>query len=467
LDKFNKNIYSFITRWSLLTPGDRVLVACSGGVDSVTLLHFLAMNRDKLGIEVAAIHVDHMLRGQESAEDGVFVRELCTAFGIPFFGKSIPVLDILNEKGGNVQSVCRQERYAFFTKVMRKYGYAVLATAHHAGDQLETVLIQTTKGSMPSGIPIKREIDGGHLIRPFLPTMKATLYTYAAENSLQFREDPSNESDAYLRNRFRHHVVPIILSENPTAAEKVVEMTSRLQEDEKLLETLAKTQLDEIIEFTEEGLPCIEGLRFSGMPVALQRRMIPLLLNYLYHEKNVSVEYKSGLIGQILQHFSTQKGNVSIDLPFGYRLLREYGKLKFVRSAPQPEIEGLKILPKGVWTYWENGVRLYWAHANDLDMEILTNADEKMYFDLPDESLPLYVRRRKDGDRLLLPGMAHSKRLSRLFIDEKIGMSDRDRLPVVVTAEDEICAVPGLRYGIAFTKDETVAGKYIFVLEKK
>ena len=186
--------------------GDRVLVACSGGVDSVTLLHYLATNKQYFQIEVAAVHVDHMLRGVESAADGVLVAELCAQLNVPFYGGHVPVPEIIEKRGGNVQAVCREGRYTYFSEVMVKHNYQILATAHHGEDQLESVLMQVTKGVTPSGMPIKREIEGGTLIRPFLPTVKELLYQYAVENNSPFHEDPSNESDAYMRNRFRQHI---------------------------------------------------------------------------------------------------------------------------------------------------------------------------------------------------------------------------------------------------------------------
>ena len=354
----------------------------------------------------------------------------------------------------------------FSRRSCTKHGYDVLATAHHAEDQLETVLMQVTKGSQPSGMPVKREIEGGFLIRPFLPAMKADLYSYVGENELHFREDPSNESDAYLRNRFRHQIVPFILDENPGAAENAVRVSGYLQEDEELLEMLAQERFDEITKFTEVGLPVVDGNAFSSMHQALQRRMITLLLKYLYNGEIVPVKYNSALISQLLHHLSSQNGNVSIHLPRGYRFIREYGVLTFVRDTPTEEVELQKTLPKGIWTRWGNDFQLYWTEVNNLDTELFTDTDDIMYFDLPDSALPLYIRRREDGDRILLPGMTHPKRLSRLFIDEKVGMTERDRLPVIITAQGEVCAVPGLRYGVAFSRDKTDASKYIVSTRK-
>ena len=467
MNTFDNEIMRFIREQNFFAHGDRVLVACSGGVDSVALLHFLAINHEKLNIEVAAVHVDHMLRGAESAADGILVKKICEMIGVPFFGGAVPIPDIIEKEGGNVQAVCRNERYTFFTSVMGKHEYSILATAHHAEDQLETVLMQVTKGSIPSGMPIKRKIEGGVLIRPFLPAMKKSLYVYAAENKLQFHEDPSNKSDTYIRNRIRLHITPFILSENPNAAERVVSMTGDLQEDAAFLESLANERLGEIVEFTDEGLPSINRLTFNRMPTALQRRMIPLLLGYLYDEENVPIPYKYGLVDQILHHLQTQEGNVSLDLPLGFRFLREYDKMTFIQSKVVSGVNAQKIMRKGIQTKWTKDSSLYWAKVDEVDMGLIAQAKDVMYFDLSDSSFPLTVRSRKDGDRIMLPGMNHSKRLSRLFIDEKVGKTDRDQLPVIVTALDVVCAVPGLRYGNAFTKNRTDASKYIFILSEK
>ena len=234
----------------------------------------------------------------------------------------------------------------FSTEIMQEHGYDVFATAHHAEDQLETVLMQVTKGSQPSGMPVKREVEGGFLIRPFLPAMKADLYSYVAENGLHFREDPSNESDAYMRNRYRHKIVPFILDENPGAAENAVRMSGYLQEDEELLEMLARERFDEITRIHRSGPACRRWNAFSDMHQALQRRMITLLLKYLYDGEIMPVKYNSALINQLLHHLSSQNGNVSIHLPRGYRFIREYGMLTFVRDTPTEEMELKKCCRK-------------------------------------------------------------------------------------------------------------------------
>jgi tRNA(Ile)-lysidine synthetase-like protein len=336
-----------------------------------------------------------------------------------------------------------------------------LATAHHAEDQLETVLMQLSKGSVPLGISMKREMDGGTVIRPFLPAVKNELLTYVKEREAQFREDPSNESNAYLRNRLRHHVVPLIMSETPSAALNVVKMTTGPQEDEKLLDSLAKEQFTSIVTFTEDGFPTLRTDLFRNMHTALQKRFIPLLLNYLYSGESMSVEYSTALLNQLHHHLSASEGNVTIDLPKGYRFVREYGTVSIVKNVKNLGVS-LRILRKGEWTNWGD-MLLYWDDADGHDVK----DGEIMYFDLPETDLPLYVRGRQDGDRILLPGMVQPKRLSRLFIDEKIGAEKRRKTPIITTALGEICAIPGVRYGIRFKNLKTEQEKYIFKMKEK
>lgn len=467
MEPFKNIVLKFIQQESLIETGNRVLVACSGGVDSIALLHFIATNRAFLSIEVAAVHIDHMLRGEQSAQDGELVKALCENLNIPFHGEKIAVPDLIEKKGGNVQAVCREERYKSFAKIMHENAYDSLATAHHAEDQLETVLMDVTKGSAPSGIPITRKFGNGRIIRPLLPVVKASLYNYVKENNLQFNEDPSNESDAYMRNRFRRHIVPRILKENAQAPEKVFAMTKQLQEDEVFLQTLAKEQVKQHVEFTEAGHPIISSDRLLSMPTALQRRIITLLLGYLYDEEKMFVHYKTSLIEQIIYHLNSSDGNVSIDLPLSYQFLREYDKLTFVKERRKLDLDARKILPKGVQTDWIHGQWLYWSNIEDEHSYIVEEAQEIMYFDLPMDALPLFVRQRKEGDRIFLSGMNNAKRLSRLFIDEKVSRRVRDELPVVVTNHDDVCAVPGLRYGNIFTKHSVPMSKYIFVVGKR
>lgn len=457
-----QKVLEFIERQALIPPGSRVLVACSGGVDSIVLLHFLAVHSELLSIETGAVHIDHMLRGQESADDANVVEQICEKYRLPFFSEEVPVPSLLERNGGNVQMLCREERYKKFSGIMKEHRFTLLATGHHAEDQLETVLIQLSKGRSMNGMPIQRHFGEGSVIRPFLPAMKSELYEYAATFDLEYREDPSNQKDDYLRNRIRHQIVPVLLEENPSAAVSSVRQTVQVQAEEALLNELAVKHWNELATYTDEQLPSFDRQAFLSIHEALQKRVIQLLLSCLPGPERERPERRFAAADELLQHIRESAGNVKIDLAYGYRFVREYDKLLVTKRHMEPVDLQPKVLEKGTWYQWGN-MQLYWQHAQTQPIGQLTPADEIRYFQLPDDELPLTARLREPGDRLRIQGMSQAKRVSRLLIDEKIGMTQRQQQPVITTASGTICAVPGVRYSEVFSRHQPEGESYIWI----
>ena len=169
----------------MISCDDRVLVAVSGGMDSMALLHFLYKYRIQLQIELCAVHVDHMLRGEQSAEDCRFVEAFCKERHITIFSKAIPIPSIIEEENGNVQAICRRERYRYFEETMEKQQFNKLVTAHHADDQLESILMALTKGAIVKGIQgiqaIRPLFENHFVVRPFLAVTKEEIGQYLKE----------------------------------------------------------------------------------------------------------------------------------------------------------------------------------------------------------------------------------------------------------------------------------------------
>ena len=161
-------VLTYNQKHQLISEGDRLLVACSGGADSVALLTFLHQQKDDLDIEIGCVHANHGLRAEESDEDERFVQTLCQSLNIPFYTKTLDIQEILQRENGNLQDVCRQERYQFFEQMMEVKGYNKLAVAHHADDQVESVFMGLTRGTQANGMNAKRSIGTGELIRPLL-----------------------------------------------------------------------------------------------------------------------------------------------------------------------------------------------------------------------------------------------------------------------------------------------------------
>ncbi|MBD7909506.1 tRNA lysidine(34) synthetase TilS [Sporosarcina gallistercoris] len=458
---FNK-VPAFIRQERLLHNDDRVLIACSGGVDSVVLLHFLSEQRERLDIEIGAIHVDHCLRGEESATDGKVVQKLCERLGVPFYGTTLPVPDLLKAQGGNLQEVCRTGRYSLFEETMQSGGFTVLAVAHHAEDQLETILMQLAKGQRPRGMPVSRRFGEGRLVRPFLSLIKSDLYEYAELHKLPFREDPSNEKDDYTRNRYRHHIVPVLLDENPAAAENSVRMAAALQEDNMLLESLAKEHLERLLTFTDKGIPVIHSAEFQTVHPALQKRVVPLLLKYLYNGETIPAIYNSDLLNQLIRQLSADTGSASINLPDRWLLQRDYGVSTFVRKEEGP-LDRVIPFPPNEWVQWGQW-KLCWCKSSAVEPSALDDVTDWRYFPSEERALPSVIRSRRTGDRIQIHGMEHPKRVSRVLIDEKVKQSVRDTLPVIVSEKGDICAIPGVRYSESFTKKPSAEQAYILMM---
>lgn len=461
---FEKKVLAFIKDEHLINRGDRLLVACSGGVDSMALLHFFDRNKEVLHIELYAVHVDHMLRGEQSAGDRKFVEAFCAARNIPCFSTGVPIPAILKEQGGNSQAVCRQERYAYFASVMKEHDIRKLVTAHHADDQLESILMALAKaGSVTGmmGIQVNRPFENGHVIRPFLMVTKEEIREYLKKGSIDYREDASNERDDYTRNRFRHHIVPLLKAENAAAAQHAVQLSLQVAQDQAYLQGLAQQAFDRLVIKKAENCYEVEIHPFINEPLALQRRLILILLNYLYND--TSTFQRHALCTSILNLFQTQNGNAMLNLPDSFRVSRQYGKVLF-----HQEQEKVPFFPCELTVNEWNEMMDVRVYIGEPSQMTALQSDEAQVFYCSAEkvSFPLRVRTREEGDRIQLPGMTMPKRLSRLFIDEKVPLAKRDEWPLLVDVHNDILAVLGLRVSNKFSRTRRVDDDWVFIIDR-
>ena len=214
-----------LKQYRMVAPGDQVVCAVSGGADSVALLFALYLLREKLGICVSAVHFNHGLRGEESDRDEAFVEKLCHRLDVPLTVGRAAVKP--GKKG--LEAAAREARYRFFSTLSGK-----IATAHTADDNAETVLMHMVRGTGLKGLggiaPIR-----GPFIRPMLGITRQEVLAFLEEYRLQYVTDSSNESDCFLRNRLRHHVMPLLKQENPRLCRNMSAMAQRLREDEEAL----------------------------------------------------------------------------------------------------------------------------------------------------------------------------------------------------------------------------------------
>jgi tRNA(Ile)-lysidine synthase len=388
---------TFIRSYDLILPGDRVVCAVSGGADSVALLFGLYLLQEKLQFTLAAAHFNHQLRGAESDRDEAFVRMLCDRYDIPLSVGAAPVK--AGRKG--LEAAAREARYAFFDTLPGK-----IATAHTANDNAETVLLHLVRGTGLNGLGGIAPISG-RIIRPMLSITRQEVLAFLQEYSLQFVTDSSNDTDAFLRNRLRHHVMPLLEQENPRLAENLSAMALSVREDARTLSQLAAAE--------KTAQPDVEHLR--QMPVALRSRALETFLK----ESGVREPERSH-IALLESLVFSDKPSARANFPGNVTIERCYGTLRVLRDDPRPEpvqvnCPGVTLLPQ-----W--GLRLVCTEAETVQ------TGEDCFTVIPKGKV--MVRSRQAGDAIRLPG--GTKSLKKLFIDRKIPASRRPYIPIVEDA---------------------------------
>lgn len=383
-------LLSFIREQDLIRSGDTVICAVSGGADSVALLFSLYLLKDKLDIQLEAAHFNHNLRGEESDRDEVFVRALCDRYDIPLHVGSGQVQ--AGKKG--LEAAARDARYAFFSGLNGK-----IATAHTADDNAETVLMHLVRGTGLKGLGGIAP-QRGNILRPMLKCTRQDVESFLEEWCLDHIEDSSNETDAFLRNRIRHHVMPLLREENPKLAENLSQMALRLREDEILLSSQANFEI----------LPTVETIK--AMPRAQRSRVLTAFL-----KKNGVKEPEDSHIALAEALVFSENPSAQGRFPSGVTLTRNYEKLEVLEERkPLPEqvlpCPGIVELP---------GMRIFCTvaaeHRNEPDCFTVCPEGE------------IRIRSRRSGDVIRLSG--GTKSLKKLFIDRKIPAACRDTIPVV------------------------------------
>ncbi len=379
----------FIRKYKMVQPGDTVICAVSGGADSVALLFGLYLLKEKLEIRLEAAHFNHHLRGEESCRDAAFVREFCDRYDIPLHTGEAEVK--AGKKG--LEAAARDARYAFLRSIPGK-----IATAHTADDNAETVLLHLIRGSGLKGLGGIAPVNG-NLIRPMLNITRAEVEAFLEAWCLRHIEDSSNDTDAYLRNRIRHHVMPLLKAENPRLAENLSAMAQRLRLDEEYLSSQADFEV----------FPTVDTLKSMAVPIRCRA-----LEQFL--KKNGVLEPEQSHIMAAEQLVFSDRPSARIRFPGGVSIARNYNMLEVVHQKEPP---GEVVLSCPGET--EFGDLLVCCTPAE---EIVNTADA---FTVQAEG-QIRLRSRCSGDEIRLSG--GTKSLKKLFIDRKIPASNRPMIPV-------------------------------------
>lgn len=381
-------LQSFMRSREMVQPGDRVICAVSGGADSVALLFAMYLLRESLGISLEAAHFNHGLRGQESDADEAFVRVLCQRYDIPL---SVGAQQVRPGKKG-LEASARDARYRYLRSLGGK-----IATAHTADDNAETVLMHLVRGTGLKGLGGITPV-GDQLIRPMLTVTRQEVMDFLQEYHLGYISDSSNDTDDFLRNRLRHHVMPLLKEENPRLAQNVSAMALRLREDEQALAVHAPQTAD--VQTLRNMLP---ALRSRSLSAFLERCGVP--------------EPEASHIVLAEKLVFSEKPSAKAEFPGNVTICRNYGCLE--KEEKQLPLESKELPCPGLVEL--SGWRITCKPADTLHCETdgFTVCPQGQ----------ILVRHRLSGDALTLPG--GTKSLKKLFIDRKIPANLRDTVPVI------------------------------------
>ena len=380
-------LLAFIRQYAMGQPGDKVVCAVSGGSDSMALLWSMYLLKGKLGICLEAAHFNHNLRGAESERDEAFVRDFCKTHGINCHvgrGEVVP-----GDKG--LEAAAREARYRFLKTLP-----GMIATAHTADDNAETMLMHLVRGTGLKGLGgITPKTD--RLIRPMLTVTRREVLAFLEAEQIPYVTDSSNATDDFLRNRIRHHVMPLLKQENPSLAENLSVTALNLRQDAAALDALAEPTAD------------VETL-LQMEPALQSRALTKLLLSWGVPEP------ETGHIDLLRKLLLSDNPSARGAFPGNICICRQYGKL--VKLEEKEELPEIILNNPGVTRIPQWGITVTCAPAET------SGNGWKVYAEGT-----LLLRSRKEGDTIVLPG--GTKSLKKLFIDRKIPASQRSRIPVI------------------------------------
>ncbi len=418
--------------------GKRVIVALSGGVDSVCLLHSFREQAGPSCISLSALHIEHGIRGEESVRDMQFCKALCSEWGIPLVIRSVDVPRIVAEQGGNLEETARSVRYSIFESMLEKGDADFVATAHHAEDVAETVLFRLARGTGISGMRAITEYGG--IVRPLLTCTRAEIEAYAAEYDLPHVEDSTNADENYTRNYIRRTVLPAFEKIHGGATRHLVEFAALAAEEDAFLQRLAE---DAILHIAGEEWVSVR------LPEVLFARACLCCMRPYAREGG----YSRANIGEIEKLIPLRIGTkVSLPVPYGTRgdlaryAVREREHIAFYweeKDAPRPPEcpfrpeAGLYASPAPF------AVREIATFSIDLaDLKKTGGNTRELTVDLDAFPEGCVVRTRREGD-MITPYHAPRRTLKKFLTDRKISARLGRKLPVIAKGS-EVYAVVGV-----------------------
>ncbi len=430
-----QRVINFIQQHNLFSVGDKLVMAVSGGADSVCLLHILMQRRAELDIELHIAHLNHQLRDADSDSDAKYVSDLANKLDIPVTIERIDVAAYRDQKGGSLEEAAREIRYSFLAKVAKKLGTTKVVTGHTRDDHIETVLMHLLRGAGTAGLcglQSRSILQCGdksgqlELVRPLLDTTRQETSDYCQRYKLAPRSDSSNTSLSFLRNRVRLELLPILRDYNPSIDDALLRLAGIAGDDISFIEEQASLLWQELVTEDDEAI-YLDMNKTVALPRAIQRQVFRRAVKQLRGNlKDIEADHIEAMMD-----FLSKPAGKKLCLPDGLTLSTEYGRLILASTqasiCPLPPLEGVSNINIPGQTELSG-----WRIKADI-MQEMVGEDNGLAasFDANKVGRKLIVRQRRPGDRFQPLGMSQTKKIQDFMVDSKIPGSWRDRVPLI------------------------------------
>ncbi len=405
---------------------DKIVVGCSTGPDSMALVDMLLKIRNKYDLNIIIAHVNHNVR-KESYEEAEFIKNYCLENNLIF-----ETMTIEEYGDDNFHNEARNIRYRFFENIVYKYEADYLMTAHHGDDLMETILMRIVRGSNLNGYsgfkPIV-DMDNYKIVRPLVTYTKKELEDYDIENNVKYYIDSSNSKDKYTRNRFRKYMLPFLKSEDKDVHLKFLKFSKSLEDAYRFID---KTKNNAIKRCIIDDKIMID--KFLLEDEFIQREILYYILSDFYQDDLILIGDRH--IDNILKLINSNRANAYINLPNDVLAKKTYNIFEIKRATNvitgyEIEFDKIALLPNN--------------HTIERVDSISGNSNNICRINSKDIVLPLIVRTRKIGDRIMVKGLDGTKKVKDIFIDKKISVDDRDSWPIVLDSKGRVIWIPGIK----------------------
>jgi tRNA(Ile)-lysidine synthase len=427
----------------MTAPGDRVLVGVSGGPDSMALLHLLNRLAPDLKIRLGVAHLNHGLRGESADRDAEMVRQAAVALRYPFHSARSQVIKVKEKLGLSLEEAGRRVRYAFFKKTMSEAGYNRLALGHHSNDNAEQMLMALLRGAGPRGLSGITPVREKTIIRPLINARRSQIETFVAQEGITCVLDASNHDLRFVRNRVRHHLLPLMASDyNPRIQANLNQLADVMRTEEDWIDGIATVEYEKAVIKRVQGTITLSAESVGHMHPALARRLVrKAFLDLTGSLRRVTFSH----VQSVLHLLTDGRSGNERHLPGGIRARRADDRLTLTmarnrcRRTVEPTVEREPACPTTIFAPFPPtvevetmgiGLRFSTCRPDQLPRWSDVNPNQA-YLDLDRVALPLTLRPTVPGDRFTPLGAAGTQKLKKFFIDHRIHRQKRAMAPVL------------------------------------